>query len=119
MPPPPCITIIILFRSLDKPVYPDRVKPDSHHHSPKQKKALQLRLRKMSGQLAAIERMVEDDVTCPEVLTQIVSVRRALKSLAELIIHDHLHECIGGATNPREGQRKLRELLTVLERFVE
>ena len=95
------------------------MKPDSHHHSPKQKKALQLRLRKMSGQLAAIERMVEDDVTCPEVLTQIVSVRRALKSLAELIIHDHLHECIGGTTNPREGQRKLRELLTVLERFVE
>ena len=118
-PLPPYTTIIIHFRSLDKQVYPDRVKSDSHHHSPKQKKALQLRLRKMSGQLAAIERMVEDDVTCPEVLTQIVSVRRALKSLAELIIHDHLHECIGGATNPREGQRKLRELLTVLERFVE
>jgi DNA-binding FrmR family transcriptional regulator len=92
---------------------------NSHHHDPKQKKALQLRIRKMSGQLAAIERMVEADAACPEVLTQIVSVRKGLKSLAELIIHDHLHECIGGAVDPKEGQRKLRELLIVLERFVE
>jgi len=92
---------------------------DSHHHDPKQKRALQLRLRKMAGQLSAIERMVEEDAPCPEILTQIVSVRKALKSLAELIIHDHLHECIGGASDPRESQRKLRELLVVLERFVD
>ncbi len=92
---------------------------DSHKHGPKEKKALQVRLRKISGQVAAIERMVEADLPCPEVLTQIVSVRKALKSLAELIIHDHLHECIGGASDPRESQRKLRELLSVLERFVE
>ena len=56
---------------------------------------------------------------CPEILTQIVSARRGLKSLAEKLIHSHAHHCIEGAQNPAEGRRKLRELLTVLECYVE
>lgn len=91
----------------------------THHHSPDEKRSLQLRLRKIAGQIAAIERMVEEDRDCPDVLTQVVSVRKALKSFAEVVIHQHTHECIEGATDPKEGQRKLRELLTVLERYVE
>ena len=88
-------------------------------HTAEQKKAFQLRLRKIAGQIAGIERMVDDDRDCPEVLTQVVSVRKALKSFAELVIHDHLHHCIEHGQTPKESQRKLRELLSVLERFVE
>jgi len=91
----------------------------SHKHPAHEKKALQLRLRKIAGQITAIERMVGEDRDCPEVLTQVVSARKALKSFAELVIHDHLHHCIEGANNAKESQRKLRELLTVLQRFVE
>ena len=91
----------------------------SHTHSPDEKKALQLRLRKIAGQIAAIEKMVAADRDCPEVLMQVVSVRKALKSFAQVVIHQHAHQCIEGATEPREAQRKLRELLTVLERYVE
>ena len=91
----------------------------SHVHPPHEKRALQLRLRKIAGQLAAIEKMIEDDRDCPEVLTQVVSARKALKSFAQVVIHQHTHECIEGASDPKVGQRKLRELLTVLERYVE
>jgi DNA-binding FrmR family transcriptional regulator len=91
----------------------------SHTHSPDEKKALQSRLRKIAGQVAAIERMVADDRDCPEVLTQVVSVRKALKSFAQVVIHQHAHQCIEGAAEPKIAQRKLRDLLTVLERFVE
>ena len=90
-----------------------------HIHTPEEKRALQVRLRKIAGQVAAIERMVEEDRDCPDVLTQVVSVRKALKSFAEVVIHQHTHECIAHAADPKEGQRKLRELLTVLERYVE
>lgn len=90
-----------------------------HIHTAEEKKALQVRLRKIAGQVAAIERMVEEDRDCPDVLTQVVSVRKALKSFAEVVIHQHAHECIAHAADPKEGQRKLRELLTVLERYVE
>ena len=91
----------------------------SHVHSPDEKKALQLRLRKIAGQIAAIEKMVEEDRDCPEVLMQVVSARKALKSFAQVVIHEHTHQCIEGASEPKEAQRKLRELLTVLERYVE
>ena len=91
----------------------------SHVHSPDEKRALQLRLRKIAGQIAAMEKMVGDDRDCPEVLMQVVSVRKALKSFAQVVIHEHAHQCIEGASEQKEAQRKLRELLTVLERYVE
>ena len=90
-----------------------------HTHSPDERKALQIRLRKIIGQLGSVEKMVEQDRECTEVLTQIVSARKALKSFAEVVIHQHVHQCIAEASDPRESQRKLRELLTVLERYVE
>jgi DNA-binding FrmR family transcriptional regulator len=92
----------------------------SHHvHSPAEKRALELRMRKIVGQLKSVEEMVREDRDCVEILNQIVSARRALKSFAELVIHQHAHECIGRAVEPREAQRRLRELLVVLERYVE
>jgi DNA-binding FrmR family transcriptional regulator len=92
---------------------------DTHIHTADEKRALQLRLRKIAGQLAAIERMVKEDRDCPEVLTQVVSARKALKSFAEVVIQQHTHDCIEHATSAKEGRRKLRELLLVLQRYVE
>ena len=80
---------------------------------------MQLRLRKIGGQIAGIERMMGEDRNCSEVLMQVVSARKALKSLAQLIVHQHLHECIDGALDPKMARKNLQELLVVLERFVE
>jgi DNA-binding FrmR family transcriptional regulator len=91
----------------------------SHVHPPEEKRALQLRLRKIAGQIVAIEKMIDDDRDCTEVLTQVVSARKGLKSFAEVVIHQHAHECIEHAADPKEGQKRLRELLTVLQRYVE
>jgi DNA-binding FrmR family transcriptional regulator len=90
-----------------------------HVHAPTEKRSLEIRLRKVIGQLKSVEQMVQEDRDCVDVLTQIVSARKALKSFAEIVIHQHTHECIAPAADPREGQKKLRELLTVLERYVE
>ena len=90
-----------------------------HVHGPQEKRALELRLRKIIGQLQSVEQMVTNDRDCVDILTQIVSARKALKSFAEIVIHQHAHECVAGATDPKESQKKLRELLTVLERYVE
>jgi len=90
-----------------------------HPHGHGEKKALQNRLRKVAGQVRAIEAMVNADIDCSEVLAQVVSARKALKSFAEVLIQQHTHTCIARAANAREGQRRLRELLTVLKRYVE
>ena len=89
-----------------------------HHHPENEKKALLARLAKIGGQVRAIERMIEADTDCPEVLNQVISARRALKSFGDEVIHAHLHECIGGAHSPAEGRRKLHSFLMVLERYV-
>ncbi|HUB68072.1 MAG TPA: metal-sensitive transcriptional regulator [Candidatus Methylacidiphilales bacterium] len=90
-----------------------------HHHDPQEKRALQIRLSKVAGQIRAIDKMVDADIDCAEILTQIVSVRKALKSFAEVIIQQHTESCIAGTSDPLEGQRRLKELLTVLRRYVE
>ena len=59
-----------------------------HVHSAEEKHALKVRVRKIAGQLKAIETMLDDDRDCPEILTQVVSARKALKSFAEKLIHE-------------------------------
>ena len=90
-----------------------------HHHSPEEQRALQQRLRKVAGQIRAIEKMIDEHIDCPEILTQVISVRRALKSFAEVLIQQHTESCIAGASDPAEGRRRLKELSTVLKRYVE
>lgn len=91
----------------------------THRHPEEERRASVIRVRKIVGQLNAVERMIDGDRDCVEILLQIVSARRGLKSLAEKLIHSHVQHCIEEAQNPAEGKRKLRELLTVLERYVE
>ncbi len=86
---------------------------------PEERRAFVIRTRKIAGQLTAIERMLEEDQDCAEILAQIVSARRGLKSLAERLIHSHVEHCIEEAANPADARRKLRDLLIVLERYVE
>lgn len=91
----------------------------SHHHPVKVRQALALRIRKIVGQLNAIERRIQDDFECTEVLMQAVSARKALKSFAEAVIAEHMEHCIEGAGDPKQSQAKLKELLTVLHRYVD
>lgn len=80
---------------------------------------LQSRLHKIAGQINAVERMLLSDRDCAEILMQLFSVRKALKSLSEKIIHAHVRDCIDGAASGADAKRRIRELTNVLERYVE
>jgi DNA-binding FrmR family transcriptional regulator len=82
-----------------------------------EKRALIMRLRRIKGQIEAIERMVEADSDTSDVLMQVVSARQALKSFSEEMIESHLQECIEGTSSLREDRREIRSLLTVLRRY--
>jgi DNA-binding FrmR family transcriptional regulator len=88
-----------------------------HPRNDREKRALVMRLRRIKGQIEAIEKMVEQDTDCADVLMQVVSARRALKSFSEEMIQSHLKDCIDGAASQAEGRRELRSLLTVLKRY--
>ena len=83
-----------------------------------EKRALIVRLRRIKGQIEGIEKMVETDMDSSDVLMQVVSARRALKSFSEEVIESQLRAYVESAGNKPEGRQHLRSLLTVLERYV-
>src|SRR5256886_16486626 len=62
------------------------------------------RLRRIEGQVRGLQRMVEEDVYCIDVLTQVSAVTRALQAVALGLLEDHLGACVSGAGPPGGGQ---------------
>ena len=83
------------------------------------RRALQIRLRKITGQLKGVETMIEGDYDCAEVLNQLASARQAVKSLAEKIISDHLEHCLAANTTADQRRKQLKEVTVMLKRYVE
>jgi DNA-binding FrmR family transcriptional regulator len=51
------------------------------------------RLRRLEGQVRGLQRMVEEDRYCPDILTQVSSVQEALRSVARALMRNHLSHC--------------------------
>ena len=84
------------------------------------KAALVKRLHRIEGQVRGIERMVEEERYCIDILTQISAVNTALESLAFRILDDHVGHCVTGALaagDPDVAEEKSRELLDAVHRF--
>ncbi len=85
-----------------------------------EKDAVVKRLRRIEGQVRGLERMVEEDRYCIDVLTQISAVSTALESVAFRILDDHVNHCVAGALasgDPEVAATKSRELLAAVHRF--
>ena len=84
------------------------------------KDALKKRLHRIEGQVRGIERMVDEDRYCIDILTQVGAVRTALESLGLEILEDHVTHCVHDALasgDPKTASRKSEELLAAVERF--
>jgi CsoR family transcriptional regulator, copper-sensing transcriptional repressor len=84
------------------------------------KDALVKRLHRIEGQVRGLERMVEEDRYCIDVLTQISAVTTALESVALRILDDHVQHCVADALasgDETAAQEKSRELLAAVQRF--
>jgi len=78
------------------------------------------RLHRIEGQVRGIERMVEDERYCIDVITQISAVSTALESLAFRILDDHVQHCVADALasgDETAAAEKSRELLDAVHRF--
>jgi len=78
------------------------------------------RLRRIEGQVRGLQRMVEEDAYCIDVLTQISAATRALQSVALGLLEDHLGHCVAEAIaeGGSEGQEKVREAAEAVARLV-
>jgi DNA-binding FrmR family transcriptional regulator len=55
------------------------------------------RLRKIEGQVRGLQKMIEADTWCPDVVTQVASATRALQEVAAGLLNDHLRHCVRDA----------------------
>ena len=78
------------------------------------------RLKRVEGQVRGLQRMVEEDRYCIDVLTQISSVSRALQGVALTMLDDHVRHCVAAAIEGDEdaGDAKITEALEVVARLV-
>jgi CsoR family transcriptional regulator, copper-sensing transcriptional repressor len=91
--------------------------PGYHEH----KDDLLKRLRRIEGQVRGLQRMVEGDTYCIDVLTQVSAATRALQSVAVGLLDEHLRHCVAGAVradDPQETDRLVTEASRAIERLV-
>jgi CsoR family transcriptional regulator, copper-sensing transcriptional repressor len=84
------------------------------------KEALIKRLHRIEGQVRGIERMVDEERYCIDILTQIAAVNTALESLAVKLLEDHIRHCVTGALasgDEADASVKTEELLAAVQRF--
>ncbi|MCC2333705.1 metal-sensitive transcriptional regulator [Cellulomonas wangsupingiae] len=90
-----------------------------HGYTPAKAEYLR-RLRRVEGQVRGIARMVDEDVYCIDVLTQIAAVTKALQAVGIGLVEDHLGHCVVDAAreSPEAGAAKVREASAAIARLV-
>lgn len=87
-------------------------------HSIGNKPKLIARVRRVSGQLAAIERAIESEAGCAQILQQVAAARGAMGGLLEEVVEDHLREHVARADlSEAERQAGSDELIAILRRY--
>jgi CsoR family transcriptional regulator, copper-sensing transcriptional repressor len=84
------------------------------------KEVIQKRLRKVEGQVRGLQRMVDEDAYCIDVLTQVSAATRALEEVALELLGDHLAHCVRDAVaeGGPAGDAKIKEAQQAIDRLV-
>jgi len=77
---------------------------------------LHRRLAKIMGQIKAIDRMVDEDVPCEDVLSQISAAKSALNKAGQVVLEGHINHCIRDAVEEGD-QSKIENFTKAIERF--
>ncbi len=83
-----------------------------------EKPAVLARLRRIEGQVRGLQRLVDEERYCIDILTQVSAATKALEGVALLLLDEHLQHCLTHATEPAETQQKLAEASDAIRRLV-
>jgi DNA-binding FrmR family transcriptional regulator len=78
---------------------------------------LQKRLRRIEGQVRGLQRMIDEDRYCVDVLTQLNSVGAALRAVGMELLDDHVRNCVTESIERGDGREKVEELMAAVSRF--
>ncbi len=75
------------------------------------------RLKRIEGQVRGVQKMVEEDRYCMDILVQISAIQSALKNVGFSVTERHINHCVSDAIKKGEGQESIEELMSVLKQF--
>ena len=78
---------------------------------------LHRRLRKISGQIAAIDRMIDEDVPCEDIIVQINAVKSAVHKVGQIIMEGHIQHCVRDGIEHGDAEKTIAEFTKVIEQF--
>ena len=76
------------------------------------------RLRRIEGQVKGIQKMIEEDKYCVDILTQVAAVRAAINKVGSLILEKHSMTCIENAASSEDKKKALSELAKTMQSFM-
>jgi CsoR family transcriptional regulator, copper-sensing transcriptional repressor len=83
------------------------------------KELLEKRLKRIEGQVRGVQRMVDEESYCVDILTQIASVVSALEKVGAILLKDHVEHCVRESIESGEdADEKIEELTAAVERFL-
>ncbi|WP_099157156.1 metal-sensing transcriptional repressor [Virgibacillus ndiopensis] len=75
------------------------------------------RLKRIEGQVRGIQKMIEEDRYCIDILVQISAINSALKNTGFQLMERHMHHCVSHAINTGTGDESIEELMKVVQQF--
>ena len=78
---------------------------------------LHRRLRKIEGQVASINRLIEEDVPCEDILSQINAAKSALHKCGQIVLEGHIQHCVRDGLSHGDADKTIQEFTKAVERF--
>lgn len=78
---------------------------------------LHRRIKKIIGQLNAIDRMIEDDIPCEQILMQVNASKSALHKVGHIIVEGHLEHCVKQAIQGEDADEAISDISSILEYY--
>ena len=75
------------------------------------------RMKKIIGQLNAIDRMVDEDVPCEDIIMQINAAKSALHKVGQIVLEGHLHHCVKEGIEHGDADKTIEDFATAIEYF--
>lgn len=88
------------------------------HSYSQSKEDIMRRLKKIEGQVKGIQRMVDNEKYCMDILVQIAAVKAAITKVGSIILEQHTRGCVKNAIENQKGDEAIEELVNIMSKFM-
>ncbi len=89
-----------------------------HHSYRKERDSLITRMKRIEGQAKGIQRMIDDDRYCIDIVQQLTALASAADEVALLILQSHIEGCVADAFREQHGDEYIKELMTTIRKAI-